>query len=151
MSEFDALRQTLSTKAIAAANSAGLDGKIELPNEQFTPPAGEIHACFWYRTGGSRQAELGPNTGLELTVGIFQFDILAPEHGGEGPAIQAAELIRKAFNRKEWLCPPDSYVKTLVANLKTPFQKPQGGFYRVIVDGTFHFYHRDPLAEDFRS
>jgi hypothetical protein len=118
---------------------------------QFTPPVADTYATFWYKTGGSKQAELGGNTSLELTVGIFQFDVLAPENGGDGPAIQVGDVIRKAFNRKEWLCPPDGYVKTLVANVKTPFAKPQGGFYRVIVDGVFYFYHRDPLAQDFRT
>jgi hypothetical protein len=35
--------------------------------------------------------------------------------------------------------------------VKTPFQKPQGGWFRFIIDGVFHYYHRDPNAPDFRS
>lgn len=152
MDEDNALRRVLNSKAVAAANAAELGAdKLELPNEQFTAPKDQIYASFWFRTGGSKQCELGANTGLEMTVGIFQFDILAPENGGDGPAISLGNALKKQFSRKEWLVDPDGYVKTLVANVKTPFQKPQNGFYRVCVDGVFHFYHSDPNAADFRS
>lgn len=149
MNEFDALRATLNAKAEAAANAAGLE--IELPNEQFTPPAATTYATFFYRTGGSKQCELGANTSLEMTVGIFQFDVLVPEYQNIQPGTAAADILKKAWSRKQWDVPPDGYVNILVANVKTPFPKPILGYYRIIVDGTFHFYHRDPTAADFRS
>jgi hypothetical protein len=94
---------------------------------------------------------LAGNTGLEMTVGIFQFDLLVPEYQPLGPPSRIADAIKRAFNRKEWLVAPDGYVKTLVASVKTPFHKAQGGWYRFIIDGTFHYYHQDRSAPDFRS
>ena len=148
---FDALRRTLNSKAVSAGNAAGLAGKLALPNETFTPPKGEVYGEFWFKTGGTKQVELGGNKSMEMTVGIFQFDIMAPENRGDGPATKIAELIRARFNRRQWVVDPVGYVNLLTANVKTPFAKPQNGFYRVIVDGTFHFFHKDPNAGDFRD
>jgi hypothetical protein len=142
MSEFDQLRKVLNSKAVAAANEAGI--QVQLPNEAFDPPKRTIYGSFWFKTGGSKQIELGGGKSQELTVGIFQFDLLAPEKTSDGPATQLADMIRRRFNRKEWLVAPNGYVKLLVANVKTPFQGAVDGFYRCCVDGTFHFYHRDP-------
>lgn len=151
MNEFDALRAVLEQKAETAANAAGLAGKLELSNDQYTPPANETHANFWYRTGGSKQCELGSNKSLEMTVGIFQFEILVPEYQPTGPGSKSADVLKKAWNRKQWEVPPDGYVNIQVVSVKTPFAKPQGGYYRIYVEGDFHFYHRDPQAADFRS
>jgi hypothetical protein len=57
-----------------------------------------------------------------------------------------ADQIKRVFNRKQWDVAPDGYVCTQVASVKTPFSKPQGGFFRFIIDGSFHYYHRDPRA-----
>lgn len=151
MSSFDGLRRVLNSKAVAAANAAGLEGRLQLPNEEFTPPKGQVYAEFWFKTGGTRQAELGSNKSEEMTVGIYEFNILAPENQGDGPALKIGDLLRPYFNRKEWLVPPYGYVKLLTANVKTPFSGAQNGYYRVCLDGAFHFYHRDPNAPDFRS
>lgn len=154
MNEFDSLRAVLNQKADAACGAIGLP--VELMNEQFTPPqnvdgSALSYATFFYRTGGSKQCELGGNGSLEMTVGIFQFDILVPEYADLGPPGVMADQLRKSFNRKQWIVPPDGYVNTLTANVKTPFPKAQGGFFRIIVDGTIHFYHRDTNPQDFRS
>lgn len=152
MNPFDSLRRVLTTKALSAANAAGLAGRIEMPNAEFKKPGNkEMYASFWYKTGGSRQAELGGRSGFELTVGIYQFDILIPEKTGDGPGLRAADYIRARFNRREWLVEPDGYLKMLVSNVKTPFDGAQNGYWRVIVDGTFHYYYRDPDADDFRD
>jgi hypothetical protein len=149
MNETDALMAVLNAKAEAVCIAQGLE--VELMNEQFTPPAGQTYATFWYRVGGSKQAELGSNKTYEMTVGIFQFDLLVPEYGDLGPPRVQADQIKRVFNRKQWDVPPDGYVCTQVASVKTPFSKPQGGFFRFIIDGSFHYYHRDPAAPDFRS
>lgn len=149
MSDFNGLRRVLNKKAVLAANTAGIT--IQLPNEELALPKGQVYTGFWHKSGGSRQAECGANTGLEMTVGIFQFDIMSPENQGDGPALAAADLIRPVFNRKEWLVEPNGYVKILVANVKTPFSGPIDGHYRVIVDGTYHYYYSNPNAPDFRD
>jgi hypothetical protein len=149
MDDSDALRAVLCQKAEAICVDQAIP--VELPNEQFTPDAAQTYASFWYRVGGSKQAELGGNTGYEMTVGLLQFDLLVPEYQPLGPPSRIADAIKRAFNRKEWIVPPEGYVKTLVASVKTPFHKPQNGWYRFIIDATFHYYHRDPTAPDFRS
>lgn len=151
MDDFDALRRVMNSHAVSAATVAGVGDAIELSNEDFTPPKAAPYASFWYKTGGSKQCELGANTSFEMTVGIFQFDILCPEDQGDGPAVRIGDTLKKQFSRKQWPVAPDGYVTILVANVKTPFLKAQNGYYRVVVDGTFHFYHRDPQAADFRS
>lgn len=152
MDPFDSLRRVLNGKAISAANAAGLAGKLELPNTNFVkPPKKEMYASFWYKTGGSRQAELGGRRGFELTVGIYQFDIYVPEHTGDGPGMRAGDYLRARFNRREWPIEPDGYLKMLVSNVKTPFNGAQAGYWRVVVDGSFHYYHRDPDADGFRD
>lgn len=151
MSIFDSLRRVLDGKALQAANIAGLAGNIQLMNEETVKNKRTVHAEFWYRTGGSRQEELGPNTSLEMTVGIFQFTVYSPENVGNGAGTQAADLLRSRFNRKEWLVEPYGYVKTLVANVKNPVSGPVDGQFVTIVDGTFYYYHRDPNAGNFRD
>lgn len=149
MSSFNGLRRVLESKAVAAATAAGIP--IQLGNEEFDHQKKLIYSEFWYKTGGTRQAELGSNKSEEMTVGIYEFNILAPENKGSGPALDIADRLRPFFNRKEWLVEPYGYVKMLVANVKTPFSGAQNGFYRVCVEGTFHFYHRDPNAPHFRD
>lgn len=149
MDEFDSLRAVLNQKAEAICVAQNLP--VELMNEQFTPPAAAPYASFWFKTGGSRQAELGSNKSFELTVGILQFDLLVPEYQPLGPPGRQADEIKKAFNRKQWEVPPDGYVNIQVVSVKTPFPKPQNGWFRFCIDGAFHFYHRDPNAADFRS
>lgn len=156
MDAFNSLRRVLNSKALQAAARADLGDRIELPNETFTKPpvkkgqekAG-IYVSFWYKTGGSRQAELGGRKGYEMTVGLYQFDVMVPENIGDGPGLSVADIIRKSMNRREYEVAPDGHLKLLVANVKTPFSGPKNGYYQVVVDGTFHFYHRDPTANGF--
>lgn len=151
MSIFNALRRVLDTKALAAATEAGLAGKIQLMNEETVKDKRVVHAEFWFRTGGSKQCELGPNTSLEMTVGIFQFTVYSPENVGSGSGVIAADVLRSRFNRKQWPVEPYGYINTQVANVKTPVSGPVGGQFVTIVDGTFYYYHRDPDAGDFRE
>jgi len=151
MSSFDSLRRVLNSKAAAASNVSGLDGRIQLMNEEYSPPKKQVFAEFWYKTGGTMQAELGGNTSEEMTVGIYEFNIFAPENQGDGPALQVADLVRPLLNRKEWLVEPYGYVKMLMANVTIPFSGAQNGYFRVCVEGRFHYYHRDPNAPNFRE
>jgi hypothetical protein len=152
MDPFNSLRRVLNTRAVQAAAAAGLPAdKFELPNEDFVTPKGQIYGGFWHRIGGSRQAELGGRRGFEMSVGIYQFDILVPENKGDGPGLAIADKIRRNFNRREMVVEPDGHLKLLVANVKTPFSGPQNGFWRVIVDGEFHYYYKDPQADGFRD
>lgn len=149
MDAFDSLRAVLSQKAEAICIDQNLP--LELPNEQFTPDNATAYASFWYKTGGSKQIELGSNKSQEMTVGLLQFDLLVPEYQPLGPPGRQADAIKRAFSRKQWEVPPDGYVCIQTVNVKTPFQKPQGGWFRFVIDGVFYFYHRDPNAPDFRS
>jgi len=148
---FDDLRRVLNSKAVAAANAIGLGAKIKLPNESYTPPKATSHCEFFFKTGGSKQAELGGGKAFEITVGIYEFNILVPENTADGPATQLAGQVRRMFNRKEWLVGAEGYVKLMVANVKTPFNGPINGYYRVCVDGVLHFYHRDPNPLPFNA
>lgn len=151
MSIFDSMRRVLDSKALAAATEAGLAANIQLMNEETVKNKRTVHAEFWYRTGGSKQCELGPNTSLEMTVGIFQFTIYSPENVGNGAGTKAADMIRARFNRKQWIVEPYGYINTQVANVKNPMSGAINGQFVTIVDGEFYYYHRDPDAQDFRS
>lgn len=158
MDAFNSLRRVLNSRAVQAAVRAGLGDRIELPNETFTKPTVKkgqekqaIYVSFWYKTGGSRQAELGGRKGYEMTVGVYQFDIMVPENIGDGPGLSVGDVIRRYMNRREMEVAPDGHLKLLVSNVKTPFSGPKNGYYQVVCDGTFHFYHRDPNADGFRD
>jgi hypothetical protein len=150
MSVTDQLRRILEGKAIAAANAAGLAGKLKLPNNDFTPPKAEPWSNFWFKTGGSKQMELGGAQAFERTVGLIQFDVVVPEKSGDGEIARIADMLRSRFNRKQWLVPPYGVVKMDVASVKTPFgTEAQGGWYRYCVDATFNYDYRDPDALPF--
>ena len=159
MDPFNSLRRVLDTAALQAALKGGVDGaRVELMNEPFTKPPvrkgsekAAIYVSFWYRTGGTRQAELGGRRGYEMTVGIYQFDIMVPEAIGTGPGVTIGDAIRRAMNRREKEVAPDGHLKLLMSNVKTPFTGAKNGYFQVICDGTFHFYHRDPNASGFRD
>lgn len=150
MDPTDQLRRILEAKAIAAANAAGLAGKLKLPNGDWTPPRAEAWANFWFKTGGSKQMELGGATAGERTVGLIQFDVLVPEKTGDGAISRIANTLRTRFNRKQWLVPPYGVVKMDVASVKTPFgTDAKDGWYRYCVDATFNYDYRDPDALPF--
>lgn len=159
MDPFNSLRRVLDKAAVQACLKAGVDGaRVELMNEPFKAPSisrgrekEAIYVSFWFRTGGSRQAELGGRRGFEMTVGIYQFDVMVPEAIGSGPGITIADAIRREMNRREKLVEPDGHLKLLVSNVKTPFTGPKQGYFQVICDGALHFYHRDPNATGFRD
>lgn len=158
MDPFNSLRRVLNSRAVQAAVRANMGDRIELPNETFTKPAVKkgqekdaIYMSFWYKTGGSRQAELGGRKGFEMTVGVYQFDVMVPENIGDGPGLAVGDIVRRSMNRREMEVAPDGYLKLLVSNVKTPFDGPKNGYYQVVVDGVFHFYHRDPNADGFRD
>lgn len=158
MDAFNSLRRVLNSKALQAATRADMADRIELPNETFTKPEvkkgqekAAIYMSFWYKTGGSRQAELGGRKGYEMSVGIYQFDIMVPENIGDGPGLAIGDIVRRVMNRREMEVAPDGHLKLLVSNVKTPFNGPKGGYYQIVVDGTFHFYHRDPNADGFND
>ncbi len=145
MSEFDSLRQILNGKALMACQNLGV--ALILPNENITPPDDEVYVQFWFKTGGTKQIELGRAAAWELTVGIYQFEVYAPEKQGDGPATQIADALRKMFNRKEWEVAPWGVVKITKSNVCTPFAGVQGNKYLVISDGAFQYYHHDLSAD----
>lgn len=146
---FSELRSALVQRALSAANQSGLVGVCSMPNAPFTAPAkGSIYADFWYRLGESRKAELGGRAGFKLTVGIYQFDIMVPEAKGDGPGIAIGDRLVPFFDQREMVVGENGYLKLLTANLKTPFNKPANGYWQVIVDGTLHYYYRDPAAKN---
>lgn len=150
MNPTDQLRRILVAKAIAAANAAGLEGKLKTPNNDFTPPKADAWANFWFKTGGSKQMELGGPMAFERTVGLVQFDVLVPEKSGDGQIARISDMLRARFNRKQWLIPPDGVVKMDVASVKTPFgTDAKDGWYRYCVDATFNYDYRDPNALPF--
>lgn len=150
MNTNDLLRRVLQNKAITATNAAGLTGKLELPNSDYVPPKDDLWVHFFYKLGGSKQMELGGTKAMERTVGLIQFDLMAPEKSGDGAAVRAADIIRTHFNRKQWLVPPVGQVRMDVASVKTPFGTGAvNGWYRYIVDATFCYDYSDPDALPF--
>lgn len=146
----DLLRRVLEGKAVAAGNAAGLAGALQLPNADFTAPKAAPWASFWFKTGGSRQMELGGPKAFERTVGLIQFDVMVPEKTGSGAVSRYADALRLRFDRKQWLVPPIGNVRMDVASVKTPFgTTAQNGWYRYIVDATFCYDYSDPDALPF--
>jgi len=157
--EFDTLRKVLVGRAIAVATELGMSDDIQVPNGP--PPMSALPDSdastappwinFWYKLGPNSQlAELGGPKALEITPGILQFDILVPEKTGDGAAITLANRIKKKINRKQWLIPPDGYVTLQPAGIVTNLPA-KSGWYRVCVDCTFYFYHRDPDADPLQD
>jgi hypothetical protein len=152
MNPTDELRRVLESKAVAAANAMGLAGKLDIGNSDFTPPQRDVWASFWFKTGGTKQIELGANGSMERTVGLVQFDVLAPEHTGSGDIARLSDGLRRYFNRKLWPVAPNGNVRLDVASVKTPFgTQARGGWFRYIVDVTFNYDYRDPDAQPFNA
>lgn len=146
--EFDTLRAVLAQKALTIATNLGYP--IKMPNAPFDDPSGTPWVSYWMKLGHTGQAELGGPAALEITVGLLQFDVLVPEMTGDGLAITIANQIKKKINRKEWLIPPDGYVKLEAAAITNDLPT-KSGWYRVCVDTTFLFYHRDPDADPLQD
>jgi hypothetical protein len=140
MLETDSLRKVLQGKAIIAANALSLP--IKIGEEAFTVPKGVVYAEFWYRTGKTDQIELGGKGSFECTKGIVQFSIYAPEKSGEGPGTKMGDQLKNMFNRAQWAVAPDGYVSLHVMAVET-LPGVRDGFFTVIVDGSFDFYHRN--------
>lgn len=148
----DLLRRVLETKAISATNAAELIGKVQMPNSDYVPPKDGIWVNFCYKLGGSKQLELGGEKAMERTVGLIQFDVLAPEKSGTGEISRVCDTLRLHFNRKEWLVAPVGKVRMDVASVKTPFGNGAvNGWYRWIVDATFSYDYSDPDALPFNA
>lgn len=145
--EFDDLRALLSQKALTFAGNVALP--IKMPNAPFDDPAGPWLE-YGMKLGKTGQAELGGPAALEITVGIIQFDVIVPEMTGDGVAMSAANQIKKKINRKEWLVGSTSYVKLDAAEI-TNGLPTKAGWYRVCVDATFLFFHRDPDADPLKD
>jgi hypothetical protein len=145
MLDFDMLRQTLYGQAIQAVVQNG-NFKCRIGDEPFVAPTdGSIYGEFWFKAGTTKQMELGPRTGFECTPGVLQFTLYAPEKTGEGPVLRLADALKKAFNRKQWVVPPDGYV-TIDPMSVQPLPNIKQGHKVVIIDASFDFYHRDPAA-----
>lgn len=146
MFEHDALRVVLQTKAQEI--SSLLDLPMQIGDEAFVQPKGTPWAEFWFRTGTTKQRELGGPGSLELTPGILQFTIYAPQNTGDGPPLRLAGAIKKALNRRQWRVPPDGYVTLDPVGVE---QVPgiQKGFKVCVVDCSFDFHHSDPDAPPF--
>lgn len=145
MLEHDQLRKTLETQVITVVTALGFP--CQIGDESFVPPTnGAIFGQFWFRTGKTKQMELGSRKGFECTAGVFQFTLYAPEKMGSGAVLRLAGQLKKPFNRQQYLVPPDGYVTLEAIGIQNLGVKD--GNYVVIVDTTFDFYHRDPTAID---
>jgi hypothetical protein len=144
MLEHDTLRKTLYSEAIAAVTALSLQCRIG--DEAFVPPTdGSLYGEFWFRTGKSRQMELGPATGYECTSGILQFTLYAPEKNGDGAILRLGGQLKHRFNRKQFQVAPDGYVTLETVAVET-IPGVKNGHKVVIVDAAFDFYHRNPDA-----
>lgn len=142
MLEFDALRDLLNNKALNAARVIGL--RVKIANQPgWSDPKDETWADFWYKTGGSKLVECGGAGALEMTVGILQFTISSPEKIGDGAAIRAGDKLRKLFSRQKWLIPAAHGWITIDVMTPKTTGKPVQGWYQVVADVSFRFYHRD--------
>jgi hypothetical protein len=145
MNAFDMLRQILYGKAIEAVQNNG-NFKCQIGDEPFVAPTnGDIYGQFWFKTGKTDQIELGPRTGYECSSGVIQFTLYAPEKAGDGAILRLGDALKKAFNRQQWIVPPDGYV-TMDPLSVQPLPGIKAGHRVVIVDGSFDFHHRDPAA-----
>jgi hypothetical protein len=145
MLAFDMLRQILYGQAIQAVQNNG-NFRCQIGDEPFVPPTdGSIYGEFWFKTGTAKQIELGPRTGYECAPGIIQFTLYAPEKMGDGAILKLGDKLKKAFNRQQWLVPPDGYV-TMDPISVQPLPGLKNGNRVVIVDGSFDFHYRDPDA-----
>jgi hypothetical protein len=146
MLEHDMLRQVLEQQAIAAAVTANLDLKFD--NSEFVQPADGRHwAEFWHRTGATKACEVAGPKGYEKTAGLMQFTLKAPEEEGNGAIIRAGGLLKRAFNRRQLVVPPEGWVTFDPVSVDS-HGKPMDGFFNVIVWATFDFYHRDSEAPE---
>lgn len=146
MLEADSLRKILFGKAITAVNSLSL--KCRIGNENFVPPTnGAVYGEFWFRTGKSKQIELGGKGSFECTPGIMQFTLFAPENSGDGPILKVGDQLKNMWNRQQWAVPPDGYVTFEVVNSE-PMDGIVNGHKVVIVDGGFDFYHRNTATNN---
>lgn len=146
MLEHDALRQVLQAQAIAAALANNFP--CQIGNEPFKQPSdGSLFGQFWFRTGKTKNAELTGAKGTECTVGLLQFTIYAPENSGDGQSLKLAGALKKVFNKKQWIVPPDGYVRLDPVGITT-IPGVRNGRLVTIVDATFDFYHSDPSATD---
>ncbi|AFO71744.1 hypothetical protein phiCbK_228 [Caulobacter phage phiCbK] len=146
MLEHDMLRQVLEQQAVAAAPTIGL--KLNFDNSEFVQPKDGAHwAEFWVQTGNTVPCEVAGPRGYEKTSGLIQFTLKAPEEEGNGAILKKAGALKKVFNRRQWVVPPDGYV-TLDPISVQSHGKPIDGFYNVVVWATLWFHHRDPDADD---
>lgn len=141
MLETDSLRKVLFQKAITSVNNLNL--KCKIGNETFVVPAdGSIYGEFWFRTGKSKQSELGSKRSLECTPGIMQFTLYAPENAGDGPVLKLGDQLKNLWNRQKWTIAPDGWVTFEVVGCEM-LPGIINGHKVVVVDGGFDFYHRN--------
>lgn len=147
MIEHDMLRQVLEQQAIAAAAPSAANLTLCFDNSEFVQPQdGSQWSEFWISTGATMPAEITGPRGLEKTSGLLQFTLKAPEAQGNGAIIKAAGILKRAFNRKQFVVPPDGYVTLDPFSIET-HGKPMNGFFNVVGWSTFWFHHRDPEAD----
>jgi len=147
MLDYDELRKVLSRQAILAVQALAFPCKIG--NEAFvTPTDGSIYGEFWFRTGVTVAMGPGGAKAYERTPGLYQFTLYSPEKRGEGEVSRLAERLRKIFNRKQFLVPPDGYVTLGVSGVQD-LPGVKTGHNVFVVDASFQFFHHDPAAVDF--
>ena len=144
MLELDELRQVFETEAVAtAAQHAPVPFKIF--DEPFDKPDDGLWVHFWYETGDTDQIELGSRRSYERTPGVLQFTIYRPENTGQGPATKLAGLIKRRWNRQEFLVGDAGYVQLDPMSTR-PMKTVYGGYLPVICSAQFFFTHKDPEA-----
>lgn len=142
MLETDSLRKILHGKAIIATQAVSLPCRIG--EEPFVVPTnGTIYGEFWFRTGDGSQMELGSKKSFEMTVGLLQFTLYAPEKSGDGPILKIGDQLKNMLNRGQWQVPPDGYVNVGVVACQQLPGVSSSGHKVVIVDGSFKYYHKN--------
>lgn len=142
---FDALRAVLEQQGFQAASAAGVAAAhIEIDGYPFVQPTEHLWVKFCYGTGKTFPAECGAankDDALDRTIGFYQFDILAPENSGNGPATQVGDKLRKAFKYQQWQVADIGHVKTDTGNIN-PIDGAPRGFKRFVLRGALDFWHR---------